>query len=101
MSNSKVREKHKQIMGSKSVKERMSKSVKASYTPELREWFSKHSKYIWNNWTTQQRNNCIKGLLDYNNKHKQKVAALNIKDESLFKIFDSASEACIYFGRLR
>lgn len=91
--------KHCKSMKSKEVREKISKSVKSSYTPELRQWFSEHSKNIWNNWTQEQKNNCVKGLLEYNNKQKQRIAALNKKDESLFKEFESASKACKYFGR--
>ena len=96
-----VKQKHLQRMRSKQMREKMSKSVKASYTPELRNWFSEHSKAIWNNWSQEQKDNCIKGLKEYNNKQKQPVAALNISDETIFKKFNSASEACEYFGRQR
>ena len=99
MFDPKVKAKHRKSMKSKEVREKISKSVKSSYTPELRQWFSEHSKNIWNNWTQEQKNNCVKGLLEYNNKQKQRIAALNKKDESLFKEFESASEACKYFGR--
>ena len=60
MFNAKVKQHHKQIMSSNKLKQKMSKSVKKAYTPELRQWFSQHSRNIWSMWTDEQRENCIK-----------------------------------------
>lgn len=100
MNDKRVRYKHKLKMNQLEIREKISKSVKKTYTPELKQWFSNHSKNIWNNWSDEQRANCIKGILQRNINNRVKIAALN-KDESIFKIFDSASDACIYFGRAR
>ena len=60
MYSEKTKQYHKQTMSRPEIRQKISKSVKNAYTQELREWFSQHSKNIWNNWSEQQKENCIK-----------------------------------------
>lgn len=99
MSNANVRKRHKCSMNSIVTKQRISKSVKEAYTPQLRKWFSNHSKAVWQGWSDEERQNCIRGIMRYNDSRKQKVAIVT-EAGSIVKIFQSASEACIYCNRL-
>lgn len=99
MYDEKVRKRHLQIMRSDEVRNKMSESVRKTYeNKELREWFSNHSKYIWENWTEEERKKCIVGFMQYNEQHKQAVAIVDENDK-VIKIFKSCSDACIYCNR--
>lgn len=98
MDDTYIKHKHLEKMQSKEMREKMSKSVQEAYTPELRGWFSEHSKRIWENWSYEQQRNCIRGFIQYNEQRKQKI---NMLDENycIIKTFNSCSEACLYCGR--
>lgn len=98
MFDEKVKTKHLNIMRSDNVRQKMSKSVKAAYTPQLRKWFSNHSKNIWNSWTLDQKEKCIQGLRNYNNSKKQRVAIVD-KNDKILKEFECAADACKYFNK--
>ena len=98
MSDKNIRIKHLNKMRSIEVREKMTTSVKKAYTPELREWFSNHSKNIWKQWSVEEQRNCVRGFIHYNEQRKQQVSMLD-DDEQVIKIFSSCAEACKYCGR--
>lgn len=100
MYNEKTKQHHKQVMSSDDVRHRISESVKKAYTQELRDWFSNHSIEIWNQWSDEQRLQCMKGFIEYNNSKKQRVAIVD-DDDNILKIFECASDACSYFNKPR
>ena len=90
-----VRKLHRLKMQSKEIRERKSISVKKAYTSELRNWFSNHSKEIWNNWNDESKHNCVRGFIVYNNMKKQPVAIVDDED-NIIKKFESCADACTY-----
>ena len=97
MNDPDIRKRHKELMTSKKMIDKIKKSVNEAYTPKLKAWFSDHSKAIWEFWTEEQKLNCVRGFIAYNESKKQKVIMLD-SDENIIKKFDSLSDACRYFN---
>lgn len=100
MFDANIKQRHKNIMSSEAMRSRISKSVKAAYTPELKEWFSKHSKDIWNNWDDKSRNKCIRGFTAYNNSRMIPIGIVD-ENDNLIKVFKCCADACTFCGRAR
>lgn len=99
MLNEKTLKHHRDVMKSDEVRSKISERVQQAYTPELRQWFSKHSKDIWYNSSKEKQQQIISGFTKYNNSRKQKVATVD-EDGNILQVFESASDACKYYGRL-
>ena len=98
MYNEKTQKHHKEIMSSEEVRSKISKSVREAYTPELRQWFSEHSKEIWHNSSIEKQKQITSGFIKYNNSKKQKVAIVD-EEGNIQQIFESAADACRFCNK--
>lgn len=90
-----VKRKHRKIMQSSELRQKMSKSVREAYTPELKEWFGKHSRQIWENWDEKSRQNCIRGFIKYNESRKISIGIID-ENNQIIKRFECCADACTY-----
>lgn len=93
-----VKEKHKLKMKSSEVRNKISKGVLKSLNKDKIEYFRSSTRTRWLNWDNESRNNCIKGLINYNNSRKVKIGCMDENDNILYK-FDSISEACKFLNK--
>lgn len=99
MFNKHSRLKHKQICESlEHRKKQKLNSLKRYEDPQVRKQISETSKKVWSNYTSEQRDATLKGFYEYNKSKRIKVATVD-ENDNIIKIFESASQACIYYGR--
>lgn len=98
MTDINVKNKHLQKMQSLEHRLKVSKSVRDRLTPELRKLYGEGTKNRWNNWSLEERNNCIKGFNNYNNSRKQKVAIVD-ENDNIIEVFESCADACKYCNK--
>lgn len=98
MLDPKILSKHKIRMNDQEIRDKISKGVLNSLTPERIRFFSEFTTNRWNKWNEEAKNNCVKGLINYNNSRKLKIACLDDNENILYK-FNSASDACRFFNK--
>lgn len=100
MFDDKVRKKHKEICSSKEHRQKQKENAIKLFSEreDIHTKITEGNKRAWKNYNSEKRKQVLKGLTQYNEKRKQKVACVD-ENDNIIKEFDSASEACRFTGR--
>lgn len=100
MFDDEVKKRHKEICSSEEHRQRQRESAIKLFSEreDIHIKITEGNKRAWKNYDSAKREQILKGLTQYNNERKQRVACVD-KNDNIIKEFESESEACRFTGR--